>query len=162
LEAENLVYEVIQELSFLIQEIYPMALRTKGLSTTLREYIFEWENRNDIPINLDIQNARPLELETEQAIYRSIQESLANVARHSRATQGEVCLVYQPEMLEVTISDNGIGFDIDHKNEGMGLRSIRERVSSIRGVIQVQSAPGKGTRILIQIPLKRAEMEKKQ
>jgi ligand-binding sensor domain-containing protein/signal transduction histidine kinase len=162
LEAENLVYEVIQELSFLIQEIYPMALQAKGLSTTLRDYIFEWENRNDIPIKLDIQDSRFLELETEQAVYRTIQESLANMARHSKAARGEVSLIYQPDVLEVTISDNGVGFDIDRKNEGMGLRSIRERVGRIHGVIQVQSTPGEGTRILIQIPIKKAETERKQ
>lgn len=162
LEAENLVYEVIQELSFLIQEIYPMALQTKGLSTSLREYIFEWENRNDIPIKLDIQNARPLGLETEQAVYRAIQESLANIARHSKATRGEINLVYQPESLEVTIRDNGIGFNIDHEKESMGLRSIRERINSVRGMVQVQTSPGEGTRILIQIPLKKAENERKQ
>ena len=139
-----------------------MALQTKGLSTTLRDYIFEWENRNDIPVKLDIQDPRSLGLETEQAVYRTIQESLANVARHSKARQGEVSLIYHPDMLEVMISDDGIGFDIDHKKESMGLRSIRERISSVRGTVQVQSAQGKGTRILIQIPLKKTETEKKQ
>jgi ligand-binding sensor domain-containing protein/signal transduction histidine kinase len=161
-EAENLVYEVIQELSFLIQEIYPMALQAKGLPTSLREYIFEWENRTDIPIELDIRDARPLELKTEQAIYRIIQEALANIARHSHATRGDVSLIYRPDALEVTIADNGVGFEVSQKNGGMGLRSIRERVGSIRGAIQIQSAPGAGTRVLIQIPLKKPEMEKKQ
>lgn len=161
LEAENLVYEVIQELSFLIQEIYPMALQTKGLPTTLREYVFEWENRNDIPVKLDIQNPRPLGLETEQAVYRTIQESLANVARHSNASRGEISLIYQPETLEVLISDNGVGFDLNHVNESMGLRSIRERINSVRGVVNVHSVPGEGTRIMIQIPLKKSETERK-
>jgi signal transduction histidine kinase/streptogramin lyase len=160
-EAENLVYEVIQELSFLIQEIYPMALQAKGLPTSLREYIFEWENRTDVPIDLDIRDARPLELKTEQAIYRIIQETLANIARHSRATRGDVSLIYRPDALEVTIADNGVGFEVSQKNGGMGLRSIRERVGSIRGAIQIQSAPGAGTRVLIQIPFKKQEMEKK-
>jgi signal transduction histidine kinase len=159
-EAENLVYEVIQELSFLIQEIYPMALQAKGLPTSLREYIFEWENRTDIPVELDIQDARPLELKTEQAIYRIIQEALANIARHSRATRGNVSLVYRSDSLEVTIADNGVGFDVGQMNGGMGLRSIRERVGSIRGVMQIQSAPDAGTRVLIQVPLKKTEMEK--
>ncbi|RJP46583.1 MAG: GAF domain-containing protein, partial [Anaerolineaceae bacterium] len=161
-EAENLVYEVIQELSFLIQEIYPTALQTKGLPTSLREYIFEWENRTDIPVALDIRDARPLELKTEQAIYRIIQEALANIARHSRATRGEVTLVYRSDSLEVTIADNGVGFDASQMNDGMGLRSIRERVGSIRGVMQIQSAPSAGTRVLIQIPLKKPETEKTQ
>ncbi|HVN14775.1 MAG TPA: two-component regulator propeller domain-containing protein, partial [Anaerolineales bacterium] len=160
-EAENLVYEVIQELTFLIQEIYPMALQEKGLSTTLREYIFEWENRNDITVNLNIRSGRRLKLDTEQAIYRIIQEALANVARHSQASRVEISIIYHADSLDVTITDNGRGFDVNQKVRGMGLRSIRERVGSIRGSVQVQSAPGHGTSILIQVPIKKNEMEKK-
>jgi ligand-binding sensor domain-containing protein/signal transduction histidine kinase len=164
-EAENLVYEVIQELTFLIQEIYPMALQEKGLPTTLREYIFEWENRNDIPVNMVFRNEQPLELGTEQAIYRIIQETLANIARHSQATRVEISLVYRPDLLEVAVEDNGRGFDVNQKIRGMGLRSIRERAVSIRGSLQIQSEPGQGTRVLIQVPIKIsdvAEMENMQ
>ena len=157
-EAENLIYEVIQDLTFLIQEIYPIALQEKGLSTTLREYIFEWENRNDIRVNIRIRNQRRLELDTEQAIYRIIQEALANVARHSHATTVEIALVFQMDTIEVTISDNGVGFDVERKIRGMGLRSIRERVASIHGSVQIQSAPGRGTRIEIHAPLRKVEL----
>jgi NarL family two-component system sensor histidine kinase LiaS len=153
-EAENLVYEVIQELTFLIQEIYPIALQEKGLPTTLREYVFEWENRNDIPVNLVIRNEHPLELGTEQSIYRIIQETLANIARHSHATRVEISLVYRADLLEVAVEDNGQGFDVNQKIRGMGLRSIRERAASIRGSLQIQSEPGQGTRVLIQVPIK--------
>lgn len=159
-EAENLVYEVIQELTFLIQEIYPIALQEQGLPATLREYVFEWENRNDIPANLTICNSRRLNLGTEQAIYRIIQESLANIARHSHSSQVEVSLVYHPEALEVSIADNGKGFDVNQKIRGMGLRSMHERVGSIHGSVQIQSAPGQGTRVLIQAPLKKQETER--
>lgn len=153
-EAETLVYEVIQELNFLIQEIYPIALQEKGLPTILREYIFEWENRNDALIQLDIQNERTLPLETEQAVYRVIQEALANVSRHSRATHVDISLVYNTDLLQVTVADDGIGFDLNHKAKGLGFRSMRERISSAKGTFQVQSAPGAGTRITIQIPLR--------
>jgi signal transduction histidine kinase len=153
-EAETLIYEVIQELTFLIQEIYPMALQDMGLPTTLREYIFEWENRNDAIVNLTIQNERPLPLETEQAIYRVIQEALANVSRHSRAKRVDVSLVYNPDSLQVMIADDGSGFDMNQRAKGMGLRSMRERVGSIRGTIQVQSTPGQGTRVIVQLPIK--------
>ena len=60
----------------------------------------------------------------------------------------------------MTIADNGVGFDASQLNGGLGLRSIRERVGSIRGVTQIQSAPGAGTRLLIQVPLKKTDMEK--
>lgn len=161
-EAENLVSEVIQELTFLIQEIYPMALQEKGLPATLREYVFEWENRNDISVNLDIRDSRQLQLETEQAIYRIIQETLANIARHSRAKRADISLVYHPDLVEVTIADNGCGFDLNQKVRGMGLRSMRERVGGLRGSLQIQSEPGQGTRVLIQMPLRNESKRKNQ
>jgi signal transduction histidine kinase len=161
-EAENLVYEVIQELTFLIQEIYPIALQEKGLPITLREYVFEWENRNDIAVNLDIRDSRQLQLETEQAIYRIIQESLANIARHSHAHHAEISLAYLPEGVEVLVIDDGCGFDLNQKVRGMGLRSIQERVGGLRGSVQIQSAPGQGTRVLIQLPVKNRNDNKRK
>ncbi|MEW6405841.1 MAG: two-component regulator propeller domain-containing protein, partial [Chloroflexota bacterium] len=153
-EAETLVYEVIQELTFLIQEIYPIALQEKGLATTLREYSFEWENRNDIELLLTVQNERSLPLETEQAIYRVIQEALANVSRHSRAKNVEISLIYQPSSLEVEIADDGCGFDLNQKAKGMGFRSMRERLGSVRGTIETRSVIGQGTCVKIQVPIK--------
>ncbi|MBL8049665.1 MAG: SMP-30/gluconolactonase/LRE family protein [Anaerolineales bacterium] len=153
-EAETLIYEVIQELNFLIQEIYPIALQEKGLETTLREYIFEWENRNDAVVNLKIQHGRELPLDTEQAVYRVIQEALANISRHSKAKRADVSLIYNPDILQVMIADDGCGFDMHQRAKGMGFRSMRERINSIRGTLQVQSAPQQGTRLIIQIPLK--------
>ncbi|HSL45026.1 MAG TPA: two-component regulator propeller domain-containing protein [Anaerolineales bacterium] len=155
-EAENLVTDVIQELTFLVQEIYPIALQEKGLVTTLREHIFEWENRNDISIHLITRNEHHLPLEVEQALYRVTQEALANVARHSHAQRADVALVYNGDSVQLSISDDGCGFDLKAKH-GMGLRSIRERVSSIRGMVQIQSAPGQGTRLLVQVPVKGIE-----
>ena len=153
MEAENLVYEVIQELTFLIQEMYPMALKEKGLATTLREYVFEWENRNGVMINLNIQNPRRLDLEMEQAIYRMIQEALANVARHSQSDQVGVSLIYKTDCVAVTVEDNGRGFDVNHKPGGMGLRIIKERAESLGGEACVESKQGVGTKVVITAPL---------
>ena len=155
-EAENLVTDVIQELTFLVQEIYPFALQEKGLVTTLREHIFEWENRNDMTVHLVTRGERRLHLEVEQALYRVTQEALANVARHSRARRVDISLVYNEDSVQLAVSDDGCGFDAS-QSRGMGLRSIHERVSSIRGTVQVQSAPGHGTRILVQAPIKSRE-----
>jgi NarL family two-component system sensor histidine kinase LiaS len=153
-EAENLVSDVIQELTFLVQEIYPIALQEKGLATALREYIFEWEGHNDIVVKFKSREERRLPLGVEQAIYRVTQETLANIARHSHARRVDMSLVYGSDSLQLSISDDGQGFDVSKKLHGMGLRSIRERISSIHGNVQVQSAPGQGTRLLVQVPIK--------
>ena len=152
-EAENLVTDVIQELTFLVQEIYPFALQEKGLVPTLREHIFEWENRNDMTVQLVTRDERRLPLDVEQALYRITQEALANVARHSHARRVDLSLVYNGDSVQLSVSDDGCGFDTSMKH-GMGLRSIRERAGSIRGTVQIQSAPGHGTRLLVQVPTK--------
>ena len=100
-----------------------------------------------------IHNERRLSLEVEQALYRITQESLANIARHSHAQRVDVSLLYNNDSVQLSIADDGCGFDINAKH-GMGLRSIRERVSSIRGTVQIQSAPGQGTRVIVQVPTK--------
>ncbi len=151
-EAENLVYEVIQELTFLIQEMYPMALKEKGLATTLREYVFEWENRNGVMINLVIKDPKRMRLETEQAIYRMLQEALANVARHSHANKVDVSLLFEDKTVKIIVQDNGVGFEEKRKSNGMGLRTIQERAESIGGQAYIQSELGKGTKVLITTP----------
>jgi NarL family two-component system sensor histidine kinase LiaS len=152
-EAENLVHDVIQELAFLIQEMYPLALQEKGLATTLREYVFEWENRTDVRVNINVENEARLPLHVEQAIYRIAQEALANVARHSHASRVEINLVFTESRATLTITDNGQGFDVTQRPKGVGLRSIRERAESINGRVGIESAPGKGTRLEIVISL---------
>jgi ligand-binding sensor domain-containing protein/signal transduction histidine kinase len=158
-EAENLVYEVIQELTFLIQEIHPSALKEKGLASMLREYVFQWENRNDARANLKIENERRLPLEIEQAFYRIIQEALANITRHSKATQVEISLAYQEAEISAEVSDNGCGFDKEHNPTGLGLRSIRERIESIGGTCQINTCPGEGTCLQVRAPLTHPEKE---
>ncbi len=152
-EAENLVYEVIQELTFLIQEMYPLALEEKGLVTVLREYLYEWENRTEIQVNLKVAGERRLSLQIEQALYRIAQEGLANIARHSQATQVNINLDYSNGTVHMSVSDNGRGFDLAHKPPGVGLRSMQERAKMIKGQMKIEANPGQGTHIQINVPV---------
>jgi len=115
--------------------------------------VFEWENRNDIKTEVRIESPRPLALKVEQAIYRVIQESLANVARHSRASRVEVNLAYRPDCLEVVVADDGRGFDVHSSLSGLGLRSIRERIESVAGQVKFESTAGHGARVVVHVPL---------
>jgi signal transduction histidine kinase len=152
-EAENLVYEVIEELTFLIQEMYPVTLKERGLAATLREYVFEWESRTDTQAEVRIEDDRRLKLDIEQAIFRVVQEALSNVSRHSRAKHVEVVLSYNKDVLVVMIADNGCGFDQQVKPTGVGLRSIRERIESLGGKVEIESLPDCGTRLTVHLPI---------
>lgn len=158
-EAENLVHDVIQELTFLIQEMYPMALKEKGLVLTLREYVYEWESRTDIKTNLRVDGDGQLPLKVEQSLYRITQETLANAARHSCADSVNLALVYDTNIVSLTIADNGHGFDMAQKPKGVGLRSIKERTESVGGTFVLESGPGKGTRIEVIIPVAQEKLQ---
>ena len=79
---------------------------------------------------------------------------MRNVARHSHAKRVDISLMYNGSSLQLSVADDGCGFDMDLKGHGLGLRSMRERVSSVHGTVQIQSAPGQGTRIIVQVPIK--------
>jgi ligand-binding sensor domain-containing protein/signal transduction histidine kinase len=152
-EAETLVYEVIEELTFLIQEMYPVALKEKGLASVLREYMYEWESRNEIYVDFHIYGERRLPLKLEQSLYRIIQEALANVARHSHAQRVEVVVTYSAGEISICIADNGQGFDLSSRSAGVGLRSMQERISMVGGTLQIESKPGQGTRVSASAPI---------
>ena len=153
LEAEDLVYEVLQELIILIQEMYPVALREKGFANSVREYIYDWENQCDLEVDLRIQDERKLPLEIEQSLYRVIQESLANIARHSQAKHVKLSVIYHADRVRVEISDDGIGFDVDEQPSGLGLRSMKERIDLVRGDLRIYSKSAEGTKIIVETPV---------
>ncbi len=160
-EAERLARQVQQELTGLIHELRPVSLQGRGLSEALREYVVEWSQRAGIPIRYRLQGARPLSLEVEQALYRVAQEALANVSRHSAASRVEIALDYGPEAVALRVADNGRGFDLAAvEGRGLGLTSMRERTAALGGVLQVQSAVGQGTRIVVQVPVLSPESER--
>lgn len=152
LEAEDLVYEVLQELIILIQEMYPVALQEKGLANSVREFAYEWENQWDIEVELTIQNESQLSLEIEQSVYRVIQEAFANVARHSQADHVTLEMTYDVEFIQILIHDDGIGFNIDAQPTGIGLRSMKERIDLINGEIKIDSGADRGTTIRVIAP----------
>jgi ligand-binding sensor domain-containing protein/signal transduction histidine kinase len=161
-EAENLVYEVIEELTFLIQEMYPLALKEKGLATSLREYVFDWETRTDIQAKIQVTDERRVHLDVEQAFYRAIQEALSNVARHSQATEVELTVTYLKKELVAVVKDNGCGFNQETRQAGMGLRTIRERIEALDGSVVIESVSGCGTSITLRAPLRSQRIKKEE
>lgn len=149
-KAEALMDEVRQELSQLIHEMRPVALQGKGLATALREWCATWSSGNGIRLDVYVQGERSLPLETEQALFRIVQEALSNVARHSGASQAEIRLDYGLGVVKLSICDNGQGFDPRQPVNGIGLRTMRERAERLnQGTWVINSAPGQPTQITV-------------
>src|SRR5215210_1556950 len=160
-QADELVRQAQKELNVLIQEMRPAALEGKGLTAALREYVARWSEGAEIPADFRVQGEREVPLEVEQALFRVAQEALANVARHSGAGHAEVDLIYTASDLTLRVADDGRGFDpAKDRGDGFGLRSMSERLAKLGGRVEVESAPGKGTRIVCVCPLGGAPEEK--
>jgi NarL family two-component system sensor histidine kinase LiaS len=150
-QAEQLADTLRQELAALIHELRPPALQDKGLADALGEYAQTWSRQTGIPTECYFQNVRILTIEAEYAFYRMAQEALANIARHSAATQVDISLSFAIDMVTLDIRDNGRGFDLQTTPSGLGIKSMQERTQTLGGQLVLESAPGKGTRVQIQL-----------
>ncbi|MBG0786621.1 MAG: sensor histidine kinase [Anaerolineaceae bacterium] len=158
-QAEILIGKVRQELTDLIQELRPVAMKGKGLIVAVKDYAEDWCNRYDIEISTHVRGERNLPLEVEKSVFRIIQEGLANVAWHSHATKVDLVFNFRTDFLLLTIRDDGIGFTIDQtKKSGMGLKSMRERAELIGGELIIDSRIGVGTKIILKYPYKQLEI----
>lgn len=153
-EAENLIKTSQQELGLVISELRPAVLEGQGLARALEKYLESWSQHTCIPPSVRIRNERSLPLPIEQALYRIAQEALANVARHSRASEVQVHLVYEVDSVQLDIIDNGVGFD-SHAPEkmGVGLQSMRERAAAAGGRVVIESKINVGTAVRASIPI---------
>ncbi len=153
-QADELVRQAQKELNVLIAEMRPAALEGKGLASALREYVARWSQGAEIEADFRVQGERETPLEVEQALFRIAQEALANVARHSGAEHAEVDLIFTAGNLTLRVADDGRGFDpAQGTGGGFGLQSMRERLVRLGGHVNVESAPGKGTRVTCVCPL---------
>ena len=147
-EAQKLVNQAQQELTSLIRELRPVGLEGKGLVAALRELATQWTQQTDIVANLRAEGKQTLPLTLEEGLFRVAQEALANVARHSKATLVQIILTTTGETVTLSVADNGQGFDTARsEHPGVGLLSMQERMRALGGDVEVESTPGKGTRI---------------
>lgn len=141
-----------QELSTVIQALRPVDLTDTPVREALEELVDRWGRETDIRTVFEADGQEPLPPNVEDALYRIIQEALANVARHSGASSARVTFTVRPTAVRVDVVDNGKGFESVKKPAGMGLRTMRDRAAALDGEVTVISGP-KGTIVQIHIPL---------
>jgi len=155
----DLLAQNVEELQRIGRNLRPSVLDNLGLVPVLRSESAEFAERTGVTLKVNcVELTERLPAETELAFYRILQEALKNVEQHARARHVTVGLSEQDAMVQLTIQDDGIGFDPDHpparrtEERGFGLLSVRERAVSVGGSVRIESAPDKGTTIEVQIP----------
>ena len=149
----NALYEVRR----IIYDLRPMALDDLGLVPTLRKYLQTTEDYNinsGVHLNfVNIGQVIRLPSDMEVALFRLVQEAVQNSLKHAQPKQIQVKLSITKEMVTVVIKDDGKGFDAAIQKEGsFGLVGMRERVELLEGNMTIDSQPGAGTLVFIQVP----------
>jgi len=151
-EADTLLDSVKNELTNLVHELRPQTVNGQDFAEMLKEYAADWSHRSGIEMDILITGNDDLSLEIREALFRIVQEALANTARHSSAHQASISLEYGADIIEMVIKDNGHGFDTSVQYGGLGLYSMRERAEVLGGSITVESSPEQGTKIVVTLP----------
>lgn len=151
----DMMDESCKEVRSVSHQMMPNALLKSGLATAVREFVDKIDSRI-IKISLYAEGLNErLDADVETVLYRVIQECVNNVIKHSGANNLDISLIKDADGIAATVEDNGRGFDIKDKQkfEGIGLKNISSRVAFLKGTVDFDSSPGKGTLVAIHVPI---------
>jgi two-component system, NarL family, sensor histidine kinase DevS len=152
-ELRATVVNAVQELRALAVELRPKALDDFGLSPALERLIDTYSRRTGLTVDSHLAGLEPrLPEPVESALYRIVQEALTNIAKHAGASTVSVVTRRDGDRIVMVIEDNGEGFDAGTPADGLGLVSMRERAELLGGSLQVESDPGHGTTLVVEVP----------
>lgn len=158
-EAKILAGQTLETARQLSQRLRPRILDDLGLVSAIQWDLDRYQERTNQTVELEIElDDSQLNPEVEITLYRIITEALTNVARHAQADRVRVYLKQQDNQIIVGIEDDGQGFDAESwlqtpaKHHSLGLTGMRERVALLEGQFHINSAPGQGTQIQVQLP----------
>jgi signal transduction histidine kinase len=139
----------------LSHELHPSVLQHAGLVATLQRHCADVEQLHHVPVIFSARDCLDsLSPDVALCLFRVAQEAITNAVRHARARNIRVELVATNEGVELRVVDDGIGFlASEHAGRGLGLRSIDERVRLAHGYVTVESRPGRGTNLVVRIPV---------
>ncbi|HEX6799088.1 MAG TPA: GAF domain-containing sensor histidine kinase [Ktedonobacterales bacterium] len=153
----SLAEAALNEMRALIFELRPESLETEGLIAALAKQAAAAQARNDLRVQTDLCDEPALPLKAKQELYRIAQEAVQNAVKHARAHTVDLILQQTADMVILEVHDDGIGFDPLGAFPGhLGLRSMRERVGNLGGMLQIDSAPGQGAHLRAQVPAARS------
>ena len=150
-----LTSQTLEEVRRLALDLRPMALDDLGLVPAIRWYVQQYAERNSLAIKLNVaENIQRLPADLEIVLYRAVQEGLTNITRHAQAQHATVNLERLASSVWLTITDDGKGIQPGSNNRGgMGLEGMRERVMLVGGQLRLDSTPGVGTQIMVELPV---------
>ncbi|EEF63240.1 histidine kinase [Pedosphaera parvula] len=158
-DTQKLLEQTMESVHAFSRELRPAMLDDLGLIPTLRSFVKSFARRTGIQVSFWATDAvEKLAIDQKTVLYRVGQESLTNIAKHAHASHGAVTIRKSKNGFAMEIKDNGKSFQVDQKialkgKNRLGLLGIQERVKLADGEFKVESTPGKGTKLLVWIPM---------
>ena len=154
--ARTVAQTLDRDVEHLVWELRPTALDDLGLRAALTNYVQDWSKRVGIPAELHASGLLDdrLPSETETTLYRIAQEALTNVAKHSRAGHVEVILERRADHVLLVVEDDGVGFEpggAAERRRASGCSGMQERAALVGATLEIESAAGHGTTILVRM-----------
>jgi len=158
-EANQLVDKLLNQIHEIALDLRPKMLDDLGLKPTLNWFCKMYSKRHNIKVQFEMEYTEgPIDSETSTVVYRVTQEALNNIAKHANAKKVNIEISAYENFLQLQIIDDGAGFELDKiqsrplEQKGYGLISMNERVTDLNGTFNIESAPGKGTQLLVRLP----------
>jgi len=149
--------DVLDEVRMLAHTVHPRVLDDLGLGAAFQHLARESEARASVRVEVVVEDsAAEIGREVSSVLYRVAQEALNNAVKHAHATTVLLRAAVREHVARLEVSDDGVGFrpdDAERRRPGMGLFTMRERMALVDGTLLVQSAPGRGTRVIASVPL---------
>jgi signal transduction histidine kinase len=160
-EIEELARRATKEMRHMLFTLRPLVLETKGLSAALRQLAEKTRDtfNQEILLDLEPDSADKLDLNRQGVLFNLVDEAIGNARKHAKAAHIWVRMHRDVDVLMLEVADDGVGFDLaeveKHYTErsSLGLVNLRERAELASGNLQIISAPGKGTRVQVRVPL---------
>lgn len=153
-QAKQMARASLAEARSFIWELRPVLLEQHPFERGLRQMLDQWATLHDIRAELVITGTRTaLPSFTEHAILRIAQEALTNIRKHAQTGRVTVTLTYLPQSILLDVQDDGVGFNPQQAPRGYGLVGMRERAQALGGRLTIESSPGEGTTLVVDVPL---------
>jgi signal transduction histidine kinase len=147
----QLTQGAMAEMRSLLLELRPSSWENMKMNELVKQMSASLTGRSALKIDLHIEGEEVVSIPVDVriALYRITQEAFNNILKHAKATKADVYLSYKSDRLELTVCDNGQGFDFVRTTSGIGMNSMRERAEAIGATLQIKGTPGEGTQVTV-------------
>ena len=149
----NLSKETLLEVRHYIFDLKPYLAGEKGVASMVENQVREFNTVAGVPTTVETRgeaHQEPVPVAT--TLYRVTQEVLANAFKHARASEVKVLLEFASDGVQLTVRDNGRGFEATSPTSGHGLQNMRQRADELGGTFRLHSSPGEGTQVVLGLP----------